>query len=252
MLIEHKLSHAETWELVPWLINGTASREDRTRVEEHLKDCADCRNEYAWQCQLYAGIGAALDRTVISEPHAALQRLHSRIDTAETQQDRSDRLPLIEAAAPKRGTVTLTVQRRWFRALVAAAVVQAIGIALLGGFLSGQGSGFDTGSSSATPSAPYVTLSSAPQHAASAATIRFVPSPTMTLGQLQATLEMAQLHVVESSANNTVYGLANKPASEGSEGATGDEAVLVALARLRSQPGVLLAEPIARYPTDSH
>ena len=35
-------SHRQTWELIPWIVNGRASDEERRMADEHLRGCAEC------------------------------------------------------------------------------------------------------------------------------------------------------------------------------------------------------------------
>jgi len=204
------LSHTQTWDLIPWVVNGTASAEQRARVDQHLRDCADCRREFALQQQFQAGLrddAAAAEH----DPRPGLERLFLRID-AET-------VPLPAATA--------TVNRGgWLPWLAAAVIVQAVGLALLTGLLLGR------------PAAPdeYRTLSAAPGR--SDAVIRLVVAPDTTLAALGALLADTQLRIVESTADNGAFGLAPRDAAAPPD-------VAATLAALRARPGVLMAEPIA-------
>src|SRR5690606_17722417 len=107
------LNHTGTWELLPWLVNGSIRDADRQRVEEHLRTCADCRDEHAFQQRLHAGMQdePCDDRTA----RRALDRLLARIDE--------------ETDAPPR---TLAPARRggWLqRILIAALVLQTGAVA---------------------------------------------------------------------------------------------------------------------------
>lgn len=202
------LTHRETWELIPWVVNGTATPTDRQNVERHLRDCADCRDEYALQMQFHAGMNAGAD--VERDAHPSLRRLLSRIDMPETEG--------LDDARP-------SARARWPQWLAAAVVVQAVGLTLLGGALFQR---------SGTPDADYRTLTNATS--ASAASIRLVPSPQLSLAELTQLLSEHQLHIVETNADNTILGVVP----------THDAADIDAIiAQLRRQPGVLLAEPTA-------
>ena len=39
-------------ELLPWYANGTLAGEELQAVEDHLRNCAQCRQELAWLQQL--------------------------------------------------------------------------------------------------------------------------------------------------------------------------------------------------------
>ncbi|SDX06301.1 Putative zinc-finger [Collimonas sp. OK242] len=72
--------HEKVLELLPWVINGRASVAERSMVEMHLRECADCRTEYQFQSALFA----EMSNGPVLEPDAArgLERLWERIDQA--------------------------------------------------------------------------------------------------------------------------------------------------------------------------
>src|SRR5205085_9113021 len=39
------MTHREAIEVLPWYVNATLEAGERRAVEEHLKDCAECRQE---------------------------------------------------------------------------------------------------------------------------------------------------------------------------------------------------------------
>lgn len=208
------LPHRQIWELIPWVVNGSAGAAERQTVEDHLRQCADCRDEYAFQSRLRAGI--AEDGVDGDERQAqdGLRRLLARIDL-ESDTDRSDRTG---ARAPRR-------QHLLQRVLIAAVLVQGIGLAVLAPLLLQR----------EDPRTEYRTLTSTPTQPSSAM-IRLVPAPTLTLAELQAMLGAEDLRIVESNAGGSIYGLAFE--SGGAADATRT------VERLRAYRGVLLAEPI--------
>lgn len=239
------LSHRQTWDLIPWIVNDSATTADRERIEEHLQTCVDCRDEYAFQSQLHAGM--TMHSTSQPDPQPAFRRLLARID-GERSDDCVIPDPDVHATqqAPdlRQGFSTLR-RSRWTRyqahALGAAIIVQAVGLVLLGALLLGRDRAPDS-------NARYETLSRT-SAAAETATIRFVPMPTLSVGAMQAILAEAKVRIVESNQGSSIYGLAPDPGSPSAETTTtrAERATktAVALARLRAQPGVLLAEPIA-------
>ncbi|MBL8298320.1 MAG: zf-HC2 domain-containing protein [Rhodanobacteraceae bacterium] len=213
-------AHCRTWDLIPWVVNGTAPPAQRERVEQHLRDCADCRQEFALQQQFHAGLQN--DSAAVHDPRPALQRLLARLDAD---------LPATASTAPVRRR---SGAARWTPWLAAAVVVQAIGLALLGGVMLGRP---DTRMPPAGESG-YRTLSSEGKTAA--ASIRLVLAPDTTLTRLRGLLGQTQLRIVESTADNAAFGLA--PQDTALAGNT--DFVRDAIARLRSEPDVVLAEPI--------
>ena len=202
-------SHRHAWDLIPWVVAGSASDAERQLVEEHAALCADCRDELSFHRSLQNGIaGAAVPP---HSPEPALRRLWARIDEAEPASR-----PLLALGARRVG---------WNRLLAAAVVVQAIGLAALLGMLWER-----------PRPADYQTLSQSLARTAPAASIRLVPAASLQLGELQALLARAGLQVVESSGDGAILGLAPRPGASTPVGET--------LLRLRAEPGVLLAEPI--------
>ncbi|GAA0709424.1 zf-HC2 domain-containing protein [Dokdonella soli] len=251
-MIDQDLSHRSTWDLIPLVVNGSASEIERQHVDEHLRVCAGCRDEFAFQTQLHTGM--ALDSRPMRDPHAALQRLLRRID--EHADDMDDEGSVVDdVPSPdrsRRGMLRIAGRRAAtsYRsgALIAAVVAQSIALAVLGALVLGR---FDGGSrpSSANSDARYETLTRAAVPG-TPATIRFVPAPTLTIGEMQTLLANAGLRIVESSLDNSIYALA--PVSESTSADGSARATMAALARLRAGKGVLLAEPIASGADGSH
>ena len=209
------LQHRQTWDLIPWLVNGTASPVERDLAEAHLAICADCRDEYAFQARLSAGL--AVDVATDAPLQPALDRLLARVDADE---------PIDNRPSPRQ-RVSMA------RILAAAVIVQAIGLAALGGWaLERNRSAEETA---------YRTLST-PAIPVPEATIRFVPSPELSVGQLQRLLADNGLRVANANEGGTIFALA--PTAPAHTAAATNEAI----ARLRATAGVLLAEPIARVP----
>lgn len=219
-------AHCRTWDLIPWVVNDSATAEQRERVEQHLRDCADCRHEFALQQQFRAGLLA--DADTAHDPQPALQRLLARLD-ADAPLNAT--FPALDEPTPLRARPRAATAR-WTPWLAAAVVVQAIGLALLGGFVLGR-------PDVTANDAGYRTLSSG--KASTNAAIRLVVAPDTTQAQLRALLTSVQLRIVESTSDNAAFGLAPQNASLADDA----EFVRNAIARLRSEPGVMLAEPVA-------
>ena len=183
-------------------------------VEQHLADCGDCREEHAFQMRLHTAMSGVprAEPGADSAAAASLQRLWQRIDG--------------EDAPP-------VVRRRagglFARGLLAAVLIEAVGIAALSSALWTR--------DSPRSAAPLYQTLSAPVEGAARPTIRAVLAPTLTLGELQALLEQAQLQIVAGPGDAGVYSLA--PLS-----ARAAVATQPALAQLRSHAGVRFAEPV--------
>jgi hypothetical protein len=200
--------HLRAWEALPWVANGRATPEQAALVEAHLPHCADCRDELDWQRRMQAALQRAVDNAdADAESERSLQALMARLDDA-----------------PEQGTPA-TGSRRVTLALAAAVVVQAVGLGALSLQLWW-----------AEPGDGYRTLSNAPATPA-AATLRVLPDPALRLADWQALLQAQGLQAVEGPNSAGAYALAPAP---GAANRTQEQA----LAALRAQPGVRLAEPI--------
>jgi Putative zinc-finger len=216
----HDTLHRQVWDLIPWVAAGSASDADHDRVRQHLTGCDNCRQEMAFHQHLVQGMRAdGAESAADANADTALQRLWARVDQGSPQTTPS----VVPAPLLVNGKAA-THHSRW---LVAAVLLQSVGLAALAGLLLHN-----------WRDVPYPTLSTSPTSAA-VVQLRLVPAPTMPVGQLSALLSSHGLHVVESNHDGTVLGLAlSAPVSTPN--------VLQALAtQLRAEPGVLLAEPTA-------
>jgi len=117
--------HEALQDALPWYANGSLPEAEAARVQEHLRSCAACREDLAWQRKLLETEGplpAGLD------PDRALARLMPRLDATP-----------VPAAAPQRGPAQwlrrLLAPGRWQFAAMAAqlAVIAVLAVQLLPG-----------------------------------------------------------------------------------------------------------------------
>lgn len=207
-------SHQQVWELLAWYVNDTATPDQRQIVERHLPHCEACRAEHDAQRLLHAHL-----RTdgAVPDPAPGLARLLGDIERSSAPQPKQQD----EQSATATPHLLHSMSRRLkfaVAALAALAVLESATLAMLG---FGR--------------ADYQTLSAPPPSAAAHATIRLVPAPTMTVGELQAHLRRFGLQVVGGPTEAGVYSLAPVAA---------DTDHAAALAGLRATQGVLFAEPI--------
>ena len=220
--------HRRAWDLIPWVVNDSAPEAERQAVQAHLESCADCRQELEFQRQLQAAMGQQSVAEVDIDARDSWLRLRSRLDS-----------PAGPAAAvrgarrhPRRGS------KGGMSWLIAAMVVQAIGLGALGAAWWSRPS-----TPVAVPAgyaAVYRTLS-APEAVVPAATIRVVFAPELTMAQLQAVLASARLQVRAGPNEVGVWTLG--PAGDSNRAAT--EA---ALRELRASSQVRFAEALASAP----
>ncbi|HEY8328593.1 MAG TPA: zf-HC2 domain-containing protein [Rhodanobacter sp.] len=197
------------WEAMPWVLQDSATQEQGAWLESHLAQCEPCRAEFAQQSRLRLALSLPADVPVNAD--VGLGRLLARLDTADTAELRPRSRP-----------------GNWLsRALVAAVLVQALGLGVLGVKLWSVGG---------TPS--YRTLSQETLPAAPGA-IRVVPDADMTLADWNALLHALRLQVVSGPNDVGAYTVA--PVSSASTAQH-------ALQQLRTTRGILLAEPVAVTP----
>ncbi|RCS31693.1 zf-HC2 domain-containing protein [Rhodanobacter denitrificans] len=197
------------WEMMPWVLQDTATQEQGAWLDSHLAQCEACRAEFAQQSRLRLALSLPADVPVDAD--AGLGRLLARLDTPDPQQ-----APL----RPRAGN--------WLsRALVAAVLVQALGIGILGVKL------WSVGGSPSYRTLSQETLPATP------GTIRVVPDANMTLADWNALLHALRLQVVNGPNDVGAYTVAPvSPASTAQH----------VLQQLRTTRGILLAEPVAATP----
>jgi hypothetical protein len=219
-------AHRRAWDLIPWIVNGSAPESERLAVQAHLEGCTDCRQEFEFQHQLQTAI--ASQSTPEIDMRESWQRLRSRLDSTAAAQ-----APARSAQRRSRST-----GKAWMPWLIAAMVVQAIGLGALGAAWWSR----PTASLSVPPdsAAVYRTLS-APQAAVPAATIRVVFAPELTMAQLQAMLAAARLQVRAGPSEVGVWTLG--PAADSDRAATD-----AALRELRARSEVRFAEALTGTP----
>jgi Putative zinc-finger len=74
------LPHSRVLELLPWLVNGTLSGDEREAVEQHARACIACRRELKEQQRLHTAVRAR--RTVDVSAEAGFDRLNAELDSA--------------------------------------------------------------------------------------------------------------------------------------------------------------------------
>lgn len=217
-------THAEAWDLLPWLANGRIPSADREWVEAHVQACAECRAELSAQRMLAgnlreAGAGSAASTT---EEQRSFDKLWARIEAAEAA------TPAAVAAvdAPRRSSRTI----RW---LVAAVVIQGFGLALFG---------FHALRSPEVVTPDIVTVTSeAPKVRADAPMVSLVFEPGASIESINTLLTHQGLSIVSGpglSGNFTAALSADAVAS----GASAESVAAV----ISKDPNVTFAQPVAR------
>jgi Putative zinc-finger len=196
---ENTPEHAEIVALIPWYVNATLRDEDRLRLDAHLGLCAACREELSLERRVHAGITA--EPGIEYMPAASLKRLQSRLDAEQSM------ITTMDATAPRsprrRGAMP------WQGLMAASIAVTALAVSLLAAdrWMQYRAQG-------AAPNF-YTVTDSLPRARDEA--IRAVFAPTLTLVELQAMLDEAQLRIISGPSEAGVYSLAAqspRPVSE--------------------------------------
>ena len=199
-------AHQAAQAVLPWLLNGTLAGEERAGVERHLQECAPCRADLD---ALRALRASAAQPDPDCDPEHALARLLPALDAGEAR------------ALPPRPTLLQRLAANDARWLLRFAAAQFAVIALLGGLLlarTPEDAGTYRALGAQAPAQASLVLVFAPdtperelRRIARAGGVRIVGGPTGAGGWLAV---------------------------------TPDGQLAPALARLRAEPSVVLAEPL--------
>jgi anti-sigma factor RsiW len=184
--------HREISALLPWYVNGSIGELDRQRVDAHLLLCAACRDDLAHDQRVYQAMTA--ETAVEYMPAASLKRLQARLDGFDAAADARLRADVPATGGPRRRSMP------WQGLMAASVAVMAVALSLLAA---------DRWLQSRTHAAQpnYYTVTTAAPRAPDEV-IRAVFTPTITLVELQAILDEAQLRIISGPTEAGVYSLA--------------------------------------------
>jgi anti-sigma factor RsiW len=183
--------HPEISELIPWYVNGTLGELDRQRVNAHVDACAVCRDELSQERQIFKAMAA--ESTVEYMPAASFKRLQTTLDLA------AQPVPSAQHGRSAAGRRSPRLSPWPYRVAASLAVlVVALGIVSADKWIHFLALGASPEYHTVTTSAPRP-----PDEV-----IRAVFSPNITLAELQALLDEAQLRIVAGPTEAGVYSLA--------------------------------------------
>lgn len=213
------VDHPEISELIPWYVNGTIGAIDRQKLDTHFLTCAACRDELLQERRIYQAVSA--DSGIEYMPAASFKRLQARLDERDGAHAPAPRAPLFSRPAQVRSAGR---QMPWRRLAAASIAVLAVSISLVSAdrWYRLRGRELAPDYHTVTTSVPRP----------SNEVIRAVFSPTITLVELQAILDEAQLRIIAGPTEAGVYSLA----------ANSDRPVNSSLALLRRHGAVRFAE----------
>jgi Putative zinc-finger len=214
------MTHDDVWHALPFYVNGTLRGQARADVEAHLASCTECRAELVTQTQ----VRDTIVREDVRQESAqvSFDQLWDRIGEDAAVAEAREGKALSPAPAVPRARTSRTM--KW---LVAAVVVEGIGLATLSAMTWSQGL-------SVAPD--YRTLSSQ-EAPLPGGQIRAVFAPDLKLAEFQGLLSSSKLSVVGGPTEAGVYTLALEDTSASVDNALG---------HLRGNASVRFAEPIAR------
>jgi len=209
-------THAEAWVLLPFLVNGRLSDEDREWVEFHVSQCKECQRELGAQRPLAVEMRDA-ETPVTGSEQRAFNKLWTRIEAAEAAVPGANDAPATSVRRAPSRTV------RW---LAAAAIVQAVGLGVLG-LVALQGRGSD-----------FRTVTDVPAPVAGGAAVRLVFAPDTQIDSMAEVLGRYGLQIVSGPGQAGVF-TAALPATARTTPAS-------VAASLANDPHIRFAEPVAK------
>lgn len=196
------------WDIMPWVLQATAPREQGEWLMHHLAQCEACSTEFAQQSRLRSALALPVDIPV--DVDTGLQHLLERLDAPE----------------PETLPARLRPGNRLTRALAVAVLVQAIGIGALGLRLWSD-------------QAPQYRTLSQPTLSEPAGAIRVAPTASMTLADWNQLLHSIGLRVVDGPNAVGAYTVVPKESPAKSA---------LLLQELRASRSIRFAEPVDDTP----
>jgi len=224
--------HEEAWRSLPWLANGRLSQAERDKIEPHVRACAACREELAFQ-RLLCNVLTEPDRVTYA-PGPSFRKLMDRIDGVASPARKAEERDKAPAASIRRQAdkpISLSTWRppglAW-----AASFILAIG---LGGIVT-------TVYRSSQPL--YKTHTDAAHATVNVLHISFDRS--VTVGEAETALRSSGARVIEGPDSSGIFGVTPDNLAHGT--ATPErvsEEMRVLSTRLHADPRVRWVEPIA-------
>jgi hypothetical protein len=244
--------HEEAWLALPWLANGRLSQAEREKIEPHVRNCAACREELAFQ-RLFCNALNEPDRVTYA-PGPSFRKLMDRIDGAAPQTRKTSG----QSKAP--ATLTRVRSRRWSSLHVslwrppglawAASFVLMVG--LVGVFITSTRPerSLDVPQTLAVPVPQIYKTHTDPQPAPAPNIVHISFYGTVTMGEAEEALRSTGAHIVDGPDSDGLFGVTPGISSKATpEQASKDLRVLAT--RLHADPRIRWVEPIAEDDSSS-
>ncbi len=226
---DDSVRHEEAWLSLPWLANGRLSQTERDKVEAHVRTCAACREELAFQ-RLLCNVLIEPDRVTYA-PGPSFRKLMDRID-GTAPPPRKTRQPDAGPAIPTRRRINSNMSL-W----------RPPGLAWAATFILAIGLGGVATSVYRSSQPLYTTHTDSPHTAANVLHIAFDRS--VTVGEAEEVLRKSGAHVVEGPDGSGTVGIAPTNLTSGNTTPERVSVEMRALAtRLHADPRVRWVEPV--------
>lgn len=214
-------SHEYVWELLPWYVNGTLSRQEVSEVDAHLAQCPACQRELA-RC---------------ADTQSAVKTEREQ-DWAPSHEHFASVLANVDGFEARRGAAPGWREdlRRWFSWLTETPRPARWALAFQGALVVALGSALLV--RALLPAEPYQTLTR-PGEQASAhnSQLRVVFDDALTEKELRGLLNRIHGSIVQGPSSVGAYTVELNTQAQSAQRA--------AVAELRGHPKVRLAEPVA-------
>jgi putative zinc finger protein len=226
--------HEKAWLALPFLANGRLSQVERDKIEPHVRGCAACREELAFQ-RLLCNALTEPDRVTYA-PGPSFRKLMERIDGATPQARKASEQPRTPA------TLARARSRRW--TAVNVSLWRPPGLAWAASFVLMLGlAGFFINANRSTQPLDvrwYKTHTDSANAAPNVLHIAFYG--TVTIVEAEEALRSTGAHIVEGPDGVGIFGVAPSAAKATPQQTSQDLRVLAA--RLHADPRVRWVEPI--------
>jgi len=189
--IRHRSIHEVISALMPWYVNGTMGVLDRQRVDSHLRICAACREELLQERRVCERVGTQVGVEYIPTP--SLKRLNVALDGMNAGE-----YPLRKPPPPAERPSPRSMP--WTAMMAASVAALGLTVDLLVADRWTQ-------LHAQEPQSDYYTVTT-PMARPPDEIIRAVFAPNLTLVELQAMLDEAQLRIISGPSEAGVYSLA--------------------------------------------
>lgn len=225
------VSHEQAWLTLPWLANGRISQVERDKVEPHVRTCAACRDELAFQ-RLLCNILAEPDRVTYA-PGPSFRKLMHRIDGTKSQRHkRRERAAALPEHPGSKGNSSFL-----------GSLWRPPGLAWAASFILLVGMTGIVGAIYQASHPAYTTRTDTTHVESNVLHIAFDRS--VTIGEAEEALRSTNAHIVEGPDSTGVFGVS--PGISDSRKVTPKRAsqeLRVLSARLRADPRVRWVEPV--------